>query len=283
MDARGGTGDAAGGGGCPARPGPAPGIYERRRPESTTLYQIVQQHLELVRRRVLRWFARSGLLDAADARDMLGWDNGGFSLDASVRITGEDRAGLERLLRYCARPPFALERLEQVGEHRVIYRLPKPRRDGCTKLVLTPLELIDHLAALIPPPRLHRHRYHGVLAPNSPLRAAAVAYGRDEDGSVAAVTPDAASTPTGEEKASRSAARYLWSMLLARLLESLLSAVDVPELRCGHAYRRLHHRGCPGAAHSRPHRRADRAAADCPGTRATGVGRRARGCRTRLG
>ena len=46
MDARGGTGDAAGGGGCPARPGPAPGIYERRRPESTTLHQIVQQHLE---------------------------------------------------------------------------------------------------------------------------------------------------------------------------------------------------------------------------------------------
>jgi hypothetical protein len=30
-----------------------------------------------------------------------------------VRIEGPDRAGLERLLRYCARPPFALERLEQ--------------------------------------------------------------------------------------------------------------------------------------------------------------------------
>jgi hypothetical protein len=25
-------------------------------------------------------------------------------------------------------------------------------------LSLTPLQLIDHLAALIPPPRLHRHR-----------------------------------------------------------------------------------------------------------------------------
>jgi hypothetical protein len=24
---------------------------------------------------------------------------------------------------------------------------------------------IDHLAALIPPPRLHRHRYHGVSTP----------------------------------------------------------------------------------------------------------------------
>jgi len=76
-----------------------------------------------VRRRVLRWFARSGLLNADDARDMLAWDNGGFSLDASVRIGENDRAGLERLLRYCARPPFALERLEQVNEHQVIYHL----------------------------------------------------------------------------------------------------------------------------------------------------------------
>jgi hypothetical protein len=59
-----------------------------------------------------------------------------------------------------------------VDEQRVIYRLPKPQREGTTVLTLTPLELIDHLAALIPPPRLHRHRYHGALAPNSPLRAA---------------------------------------------------------------------------------------------------------------
>ena len=82
-------------------------------------------------------------------------------------IAGHDRAGLERLLRYCARPPFALERIEQVNEDRIVYRLPEPQRDGCTALSLTPLELIDHLAALIPPPRLHRHRYHGVLAPNA--------------------------------------------------------------------------------------------------------------------
>jgi hypothetical protein len=119
------------------------------------------------------------------------------------------------------RPPFALERLEQVNEHQVIYRLPKPRRDGRTALSLTPLQLIDHLAALIPPPRRHRHRYHGVLAPNSPLRAAAVAYGRDDEGRAEVPTPDAASTPTGEEQASRSPARYLWAMLLARLFESL--------------------------------------------------------------
>ena len=95
---------------------------------------------------------------------------GGFSLDAAVRIEGTDRAGLERLLRYCARQPFALERLEQVGDDQLVYRFPKPQPDGRTELRLTPLELLERLAALIPPPRLHRHHYHGV-APNSPQRA----------------------------------------------------------------------------------------------------------------
>jgi len=125
-----------------------------------------------VRARVLRWFARPGPLDPADARDMARWHHGGgFSLDASVRIEGRDRAGLERLLRYCARPPFALERLEQLAHDQLVYRSPKPQPDGRTELRLTPVEVIERLAALIPPPRLHRHRYHGVLAPNSPQRA----------------------------------------------------------------------------------------------------------------
>jgi len=96
---------------------------------------------EPVRRRVLRWFARSGLLVPEEARDMLGWAHGGFSLNAAVRMAGPDRAGLERLLRYCARPPFALERLEQINPHQLIDHLPKPRRDGRTTRVLSPLEL----------------------------------------------------------------------------------------------------------------------------------------------
>jgi hypothetical protein len=112
-----------------------------------------------VRARVLRWFARAGHLDPADARDMAGWHHGGgFSLDAAVRIEARDRAGLERLLRYCARPPFALERLEQLAHDQLVYRFPKPQPDGRTELSLTPLELIERLAALIPPPRIHRHR-----------------------------------------------------------------------------------------------------------------------------
>ena len=73
-------------------------------------------------------------------------------------------------------PPFALERLEQLGDDQLVYRFAKPQPDGRTELRLTPLELIERLAALIPPPRLHRHRYHGVLAPNSPLRAQVTAW-----------------------------------------------------------------------------------------------------------
>ena len=37
-----------------------------------------------VRARLLRWFARAGPLDAADAREIASWDHGGaFPLDAS--------------------------------------------------------------------------------------------------------------------------------------------------------------------------------------------------------
>lgn len=43
------------------------------------------------------------------------------------------------------------------------------------EITLTPLELIQRIAAQVPPPRTHRHRYFGVLTPSSPLRAAVVA------------------------------------------------------------------------------------------------------------
>jgi len=38
-----------------------------------------------------------------------------------------------------------------------------------------PFEFLDRLADLIPPPRKHRHRYHGVFAPNHKLRPAVTA------------------------------------------------------------------------------------------------------------
>jgi hypothetical protein len=108
-----------------------------------------------VRRRLLRSFMRRGLLPGDDARAMAQWEHGGgFSVDASVQIEAADRAGRERLLRYCARPPFALDRLRDLDPERLLYESNKPGPGGNGPLRLTPLELLDRLAALLPPPRL---------------------------------------------------------------------------------------------------------------------------------
>ena len=50
------------------------------------------------------------------------------------------------------------------------FRLKTPWSDGTTHLVLSPLELIEELAALVPPPRHNLVRYHGILAPNAGFR-----------------------------------------------------------------------------------------------------------------
>jgi hypothetical protein len=197
-----------------------------------------------LRRRILRAFVGRGLLESCDAKDMLGYQHSGFSVDAGVCIDAHDRAALERLLRYCARPPFAMNRLRKEGAA-LVYRCAKQHSEpGSDKhgakvdeLHLTPLELIARIAALVPPPRTHRHRYFGVLAPNSPLRAAAVALAApaqparqvvvqtepaDMSEGAPGVTPLGHAIPPTPEPAppaKRSPAHYLWAVLIARIYE----------------------------------------------------------------
>ena len=52
------------------------------------------------------------------------------------------------------------------------YQLKTRYRDGTTHMVLEPLDLMTRLAALVPPPRMHLTRFHGVFAPHSKLGAA---------------------------------------------------------------------------------------------------------------
>jgi len=40
---------------------------------------------------------------------------------------------------------------------------------------MTVPQFLDKLAALIPPPRRHRHHYHGVFAPSARLRSKVIA------------------------------------------------------------------------------------------------------------
>jgi hypothetical protein len=107
---------------------------------------------------------------------MAQWElGGGFYVDGSVRIEAVDRAGRERLLHYVARPPFALDRLRELDPERLLYESSNPGPGGNSRLPLMPLQLLDRLAALVPPRRVHRHRYFGALTPNSPLRTAVTA------------------------------------------------------------------------------------------------------------
>jgi hypothetical protein len=91
---------------------------------------------------VLRLFNRRKLLWPEDVNLMRQWEHeGGFSLNADVTVAALDCAGLERLLRNCARPIFASERLQWIEkDQRLFYRLPKPRPDGQTVLYNTPME-----------------------------------------------------------------------------------------------------------------------------------------------
>jgi ribosomal protein S27E len=99
----------------------------------------------------------------------------GFNVHAGVLVQAGDRDGLERLCRYGARPPFSLERLSILPDGRVAYRLRKLRKNGATHLVLTPVQCLARIAALIPPPRFPLLRFAGVLAPSSSWRSAVVA------------------------------------------------------------------------------------------------------------
>jgi hypothetical protein len=94
-------------------------------------------------------------------------------------------------------------------------------------LRLTPLELLERLAHLVPPPRIHRHRYHGVLAPNARLRSTVVSMGRPQsdefpvhaEPSASSASHQGAShqgaSPEGARPIRR-ASRMLWAQLLAR-------------------------------------------------------------------
>jgi hypothetical protein len=172
---------------------------------------------------------------------------GGVSLHANVAVPGRDRRRLERLCRYVARPPVATERLSRLADGRLLYRLKHRWRDGTTHVVFEPQELVEKLAALVPPPRFHLVRYHGILGPCARQRDRVVPGGStpgQRDGldldsqpdslaraavGTASKFPeptDASSSPDGPTIRPR---RLAWAELLRRVF-----AVDVLECpRCG--------------------------------------------------
>ena len=151
----------------------------------------------------------------------------GFSLHANVAVHADDRPRLERLARYCARAPIAMDRLERLVDGRLLYRFKRPWRDGTTHIVMEPLELLEKLSALVPAPRSHLVRYSGVLAPASKCRPLIV----PEPAIPSAVPPTPAATAQEalEPGPYRHGRHYTWAELMKRVWE--LDVLECPRCR----------------------------------------------------
>ena len=134
-------------------------------------------------------------------------------LHAATRIAGPERRGLKRLCRYVARPALASGHLRLRASQRLCFALKTPWSDGTSHLLLSPMDLLEKLAALVPPPRLHLLRYHGLLAPRARARDRIVPAKPVAEPSAAAC--DASAPSCGH--------RLRWATLLARVFSSDLS------------------------------------------------------------
>jgi len=154
----------------------------------------------------------------------------GFDLHANVRMSANDRAGLERLCRYVLRPPLAQDRLRLRGDGRVVVELKTAWHDDTTQLVFEPLEFLEKLAAITPRPEVNLVICHGVLAPHAQWRRRVVAYGRIVPDPTGSAGGAAALLPLSEGAGAQRRPRYwTWAALMRRAFE--IDVLACP--RCG--------------------------------------------------
>ena len=119
--------------------------------------------------------AKIGTLGATQVRFVFGLPFAVLFLWLATLATGEAPPTLNATsLAYTARGAVSLERLTQDVNGALVYTFTHPWSDGTTGIRLSPLELVEKLAALVPLPRRHLVRYGGCVAPHSSLRGAII-------------------------------------------------------------------------------------------------------------
>ena len=164
----------------------------------------------------------------------------GFSVHANISIEARDRMRLERLIRYAARPAVATERLSALPDSRLLYRLKRTWRDGTSAVIFERQDFMAKLAVLVPSPRAHVTRYHGILGPAAKWRPLIIPTG-DENSSETPLNPQPSSQPstaptapvmdveTAPQTPSAHKRNYIWAELMKRVF-----LVDVLQCeRCG--------------------------------------------------
>jgi hypothetical protein len=151
-------------------------------------------------------------------------DVAGFNVHANTSARAHDRKRLEVLVKYLARPPIAHDRLSKLPDGRLALQFKQPWKDGTTHVVFTAQELIEKLIPLIPRPRAHVIRYHGILGPAAKdrnkivPRSGPVQYGRET------------SQPKLHEiDASPRLNRLPWAVLLKRVF--LVDILECPKCK----------------------------------------------------
>jgi hypothetical protein len=104
---------------------------------------------------------------------------------------GASRAPPARLTRSAASEDFP----QVVGVHLLHVPVRVQALSGFLGLAQRPDVVMGRLAALVPPPRMHLTRYHGVFAPHSRLRAAITPAGRGAGGKGAKPNAEAPAVP----------------------------------------------------------------------------------------
>jgi hypothetical protein len=119
----------------------------------------------------------------------------------------------------------ATERLSILPDGRVAYQLRHRWRNGATRVIFEPLDLIAKLAALVPPPRFNLVRYHGIFGPASRWRSQIVPFDSGETGCIHRPAGKSGKRKKGrDEEGERTMnnghpRNYSWSELMLRVFE----------------------------------------------------------------
>ncbi len=156
----------------------------------------------------------------------------GVNVHAGVEVPAGDRAALERLVRYLLRPPLSLKRLSLREDGVIAYRLQRPDGRGRTILLMTPVEFLSRLTAILPAPRLALRRQLGVFAPGSPDRRKVIPTKAPLKSCHPRSSGDVAEPASATTPVAKLPTRVPWAELLRRVW-------DLDALRCERCGQRM--------------------------------------------
>ena len=128
-----------------------------------------------------------------------------------------------------------MDRLEALSDGRLRYWFKTAWRDGTTHAIFEPLEFMEKLAALVPTPRAHLVRFHGLLGPAAKWRPSIIPNNatteappdspdicRTTAASSGANPADCCEKQTPADPPERHGRNYTWSELMKRVFAAVM-------------------------------------------------------------